>query len=221
MKLSKIIATGTACVASVVVSAMEFPTLRLTPSRPRGEAAAFESNQAAQPQASCAAPFSSNSHTPLPAGSALSFHGSSRDLNANPSVDEERSKLQFHDGAPETQRVFDLQRQLHDCQLREVEYKHRLQDVERQLVQKNTMLAQAIREMNSTRQELIIVKTQLEGWSKNMNDLRERLRSTEADNRATTQTFVQLLQEFLQVEPNTPQQPLDREKMPLQAPSSK
>lgn len=221
MKLSKIILAGTACAASVVVSAMEFPTLRLTPFRPKNEAAMPDPQSVTPPMASCAAPVRIHSNDLSPAASSTLFKGADTAPDVTSTSRTDRLRRRPEDTNGTVHQAFDLQRQLHDCQLREVEYQHRLADLERQMAQKNAVVAQAIREMNAARQELVTVKTQLEGWSKHMADLRERLRSVEADNRATTQTFVQLLQQFLQTEPDTPPQPLEREKLPAQTPAPK
>ena len=85
-----------------------------------------------------------------------------------------------------------------------------------QIEQKNQRLVEAIEEMNITRQELISVRGQLERWSGNMNDLKDKIRSAEADNLATMQTIINLLQQFLQVDSdlqNRSRQKLDLEKL--------
>ncbi len=126
------------------------------------------------------------------------------------------AKLGLKPGETATQRALDLQLELDEYKQREDEYKKRVAVLEREIEQKNAKFVEAIREMNSTRQELVAVKAQLEGWSQNMTDLREKIRSAEADNLATMQTIIQLLQQFLQVESDLKErsrEPLDLEKL--------
>lgn len=126
------------------------------------------------------------------------------------------TKLNLKPGETATQKALQLQDELQAAKLREDELRGRVADLEKEIDQKNTRLVEAIREMNSTRQELISVRSQLESWAQNMAQLREKIKAAEADNLATMQTIIGLLQQFLQVESDMKErqrEPLDLEKL--------
>ncbi len=219
MKQSTVVFTGVACAAGVAVSAMELPTLKLSyPSRDRVVDSAVTPASHTMPPSPVSGTGGSTSMPSDPA--MLSFASqqpavsSTAFLNKGPYV--VGTKLGLKPGETATQRALDQQQELDDYKQREDEYKKRIVGLEKEIEQKNGRLVEAIREMNATRQELVAVKSQLEGWSQNMNELREKIRSAEADNLATMQTIIQLLQQFLQVESDMKErsrEPLDLEKL--------
>lgn len=119
-------------------------------------------------------------------------------LGKGPSVSGQR--LMLKPGQTATEKALELMDELKDSQGREEELEARVVELDAEIEKKNQRIIQSIREMNATRQELIAVRGQLEVWAGNMNELRTKIESTEADNLATMQAIIALLQNFLQVE---------------------
>lgn len=119
-------------------------------------------------------------------------------MGKGPSVQGQR--LNLKPGQTATEKALELQEELQASSEREEALEGRVAELEVEIEKKNERIVQAIREMNATRNELIAVRGQLEAWATNMNELRSRIQSAEADNLATMQTIISLLQQFLQVE---------------------
>ena len=93
-----------------------------------------------------------------------------------------------------------LQQELDASKVREDVLRQRVAELERDVEQKNARLAEAVRVMNATRQELVVVKSQFEIWSVRLAELRETVRTAETDNRVIMQSIIKLLEQFLQDE---------------------
>jgi len=176
------------------------------------------------PQLSGAMP-SGNYVTGVPSGMMLANHSAMQSpfatdvataayMKRGPSVTGQQ--LGLKPGETASEKALEFKKELSESAKREADLKARVAELEVQIDQKNQRLVEAIEEMNVTRQELISVRGQLERWSGNMNDLKEKIRSAEADNLATMQTIINLLQQFLQVDSdlqNRSRQKLDLEKL--------
>ena len=103
---------------------------------------------------------------------------------------------------PESAIVAELKRQQQQerdaSKLREDVLRQRVAELEREVEHKNARMAEAVRVMNATRQELVVVKSQFENWSVHLAELRETVRTTESDNRVIMQSIIKLLEKFLQ-----------------------
>ena len=93
-----------------------------------------------------------------------------------------------------------LQQELDTAKQREDVLRQRVAELEREVEHKNSRLTEAVRVMNATRQELVVVKSQFENWSVRFAELRETVRTAETDNRVLMQSIIKLLEQFLQAE---------------------
>lgn len=87
-----------------------------------------------------------------------------------------------------------LQAELAANKLREEKLKLRVAELELQTEQQHSKLAVAAQEMKAARQELATTRTQVEKCAENVSQLREALKTSEADNQAVIQAIIQLLQ---------------------------
>lgn len=87
-----------------------------------------------------------------------------------------------------------LQAELAAYKLREEKLKLRVAELELQTEQQHSKLAVAAQEMKAARQELTTTRTQVEKCAENVSQLREALKTSEADNQAVIQAIIQLLQ---------------------------
>ena len=110
------------------------------------------------------------------------------------------TRLGLKPGETATHRALQFQEELAAAKLREDALRAQASELQKEIEQKNAKLEAAARELNSTRQELVGVRTQLESWSKNMSQLRGALKAAESENQTLTRTHIKVLQEVFSTE---------------------